>query len=36
MQEIRLREKSKAQDFYIGSLKPELHQIFQGNPSLTL
>jgi len=36
MQEIRVREKSNAQDFYTGSLKLELHQVCQGNPSLTL
>jgi len=36
MQERRVREKSNAQDFYIGSLKPELHPVNQGNLSLTL
>jgi len=36
IQERRVREKIGAQDFYIGSLKPELHPICQGNPSLTV
>ena len=36
MQERRVREKSNAQDFYTGSLKPELYPVCQGNPSLTL
>jgi len=36
MQERRVREKIGSQDFYTGSLKPELHPICQGNPSLTL
>ena len=36
MQERRVREKSNAQDFYTGSLKPELHPVCQGNSSLTL
>jgi len=36
MQERRVREKINAQDFYTGLLKPELHLVFQGNPSLTL
>ena len=36
MQERKVREKSNAQDFYIGSFKHELHPISQGNPSLTL
>jgi len=36
MQERRVREKSNAQDFYTGSLKPELHPVCQGNLSLTL
>jgi len=35
MQERRVREKIRANDFYIGSLKLELHLVFQGNPSLT-
>jgi len=36
MQERRVREKIGSQDFYIGSLKPELHVVCQGNLSLTL
>jgi len=36
MQERRVREKIGSQDFYTGSLKPELHPVCQGNPSLTL
>jgi len=36
MQENMVREKSNAQYFYTGSLKPELHLVSQGNPSLTL
>jgi len=36
MQERRVREKSNAQDFYTSSVKPKLHQVCQGNPSLTL
>ena len=36
MQERKVREKSNAQDFYTGSLKPKLHPFGQGNPSLTL
>ena len=36
MQERRVREKIGAQDFYTGSLKPELHLVCQGNLSLTL
>ena len=35
MQERRVREKIGAQDVYTGSLKPELHPVCQGNPSLT-
>ena len=35
-QERRVREKIDAQDFYTSSLKPELHPVCQGNPSLTL
>jgi len=35
MQEKRVREKIGSQDFYIGSLKPELQPGCQGNPSLT-
>jgi len=36
MQERRVRENIDAKYFYIGSLKPELHPICQGNLSLTL
>ena len=36
MQQRKVREKSNAQDFYTGSLKPELYLVGQGNPSLTL
>ena len=36
MQERRVREESNAQDFYTSSLKPKLHPVCQGNPSLTL
>jgi len=36
MQERRVREKIDAQDFYIGSLKHELHPVCQGNSSMTL
>jgi len=36
MQERRVREKIGSQDFYTGSVKPELHLVSQGNPSLTL
>jgi len=36
MQERIVKEKSNAQDFYIGSLKPKLHLVCQGNSSLTL
>jgi len=36
MQERRVREKIGEKDFYSGSLKPELHPVCQGNPSLTL
>jgi len=35
-QEKRVREKIEAQDFYTGSLRPKLHLVCQGNPSLTL
>jgi len=31
-----IREKSDAQDFYTGSLKPELHLASKGNSSLSL
>jgi len=34
MQERRVREKNNAQDFYISSLKPELHPVYQGNLTL--
>jgi len=36
MQEKRVREKIYVQEFYIGSLKLELHPVCQGNPSLIL
>ena len=36
MQERRVREKIDTQDFYTSSLKPELHPVCQGNPSLNL
>jgi len=36
MQERRVREKVRSQDFYTSSLKPELHPVCQGNLSLTL
>jgi len=36
MQEIRVREKMRSQDFYSGSLKPELHPVCQSNLNLTL
>jgi len=36
MQERMVREKIGSQDFYTGSLKPELHPVWQGNLSLTL
>jgi len=36
MKERRVRKKIGSQDFYTGSLKPELHQVCQGNLSLTL
>jgi len=36
MQERKVREKMRPQDFYTGSLKPELHPVCQGNLSLTL
>jgi len=36
MQEKRVKEKIGSQDFYIGSLKYELHPVCQGNLSLTL
>jgi len=36
MQERKVREERTPQDFYTGSLKPELHPVCQGNLSLTL
>ena len=36
MQERKVREEKRPQDFYIGSLKPKLHPVCQGNLSLTL
>jgi len=36
MQERMVREERRPQDFYTGSLKPELHPVCQGNLSLTL
>ena len=36
IQERKVREKIGSQDFYIGSLKPELHPVCQGNLSLNL
>jgi len=36
MQERNVREERTPQDFYTGSLKPELHPVCQGNLSLTL
>jgi len=36
MQDKRVREKIGSQDFYTGSLKPELYPVCQGNLSLTL
>jgi len=36
MQERKVREDRRPLDFYIGSLKPELHPVCQGNLSLTL
>jgi len=35
-QERKVREERIQRDFYIGSLKPELHPVFQSNLSLTL
>jgi len=34
MQERKVKEERTPWDFYTGSLKPELHPIFQGNPEL--
>ena len=36
MQERRVREKMRLQDFYTYSLKPELHLVCQRDMSLTL
>jgi len=36
MQERRVKEKMRSQDFYTDSLKPKLHPVCQGNLSLTL
>jgi len=36
MQERKVREEMRSRDFYIGSLKPELHLVCQVNLSLTL
>jgi len=36
MQERKVREERTPRDFYIGSLKPELHPVCQGNLILTL
>ena len=36
MHERKVREKSNPQDLYTSSLKPKLHPVCQGNPSLTL
>jgi len=36
MQERKVREERRPQDFYIGSLKPEVHLVCQDNLSLTL
>jgi len=36
MQERKVRKERTPQDFYTGSLKPELHSVCQGNLSLTL
>jgi len=36
MQERKVREERRPQDFYTGSLKPELHPFCHGNLSLTL
>jgi len=36
MQERKVREERKPRDFYTGSLKFELHPVYQGNLSLTL
>ena len=33
---MKVREDKRPQDFYIGSLKPQLHPVCQGNLSLTL
>jgi len=36
MQEKKVREERRQRDFYISSLKPELHLVCQDNLSLTL
>ena len=36
MQERKVREERTPQDFYTGSLRPELHPVCQRNLSLTL
>ena len=36
MPKRRVRENNNGQDFYNGSLKPEIHPVCQGNLSLTL
>jgi len=36
MQERKVREEMRSWDFYTGSLKSELHPVYQGNWSLTL
>jgi len=36
IQERKVKEERTPRNFYTGSLKPELHPIFQGNLSLTL
>jgi len=36
MQERKVREERTPRNFYISSLKPELHPVCQGNLSLTL
>jgi len=33
IQERKFREEMRSRDFYTGSLKPELHPIWQGNLS---
>jgi len=36
MQERKVKEERTPRNFYTGSLKPELHPVYQGNLSLTL